>query len=105
MTACIRIYTLMGKENCKTVNSFVLHTEQYSDTVRYILEIVDEAEVIDDINSIVQGGGHSIHIRYVDDDVEAECAMKGCSYCDITGRIETDKPDIKIIRYTGDRLV
>lgn len=114
MTACVRIYTVLGKENFKTVQTFTLHTEHFNSDApeAHFVRFHDartkdgkEAEVIEDINRIVQAGQPcNMHIRYKDDEVEAECRLDGCTYCDKTMRILCKKPEINLIGYTGDRL-
>ena len=97
----------MGKENCKTVDSFSLTTESYSiedDAETHIVTFQDrEAGVIEDINRIIQDGQPcNMHIRYKDSQVEAVCSLDGCTYCEVTGRILCDKPNMKLIGYIDE---
>ena len=111
MAACIRIYTVMGKENCRTVDSFTLHTEHFNSDapeahfVRFHDRDNDgrEAKVIEEIDRIVQGGQPcNMHIRYKDQEVEAVCKLDGCTYCNNTMRILCNKPVLDIISYADD---
>jgi hypothetical protein len=103
MAACVRIYTVMGKENCVTVDSFSLNTWELSknDNLEYSIVFTDSNEdVVTQIDRIVEAGQPcNMHIRYKDDQVEAVCTLNGCKL--INDKIVCDKPDMKIIGWTG----
>ena len=100
MTVCVRIYTSMGKENCKTVDSFSLSTEQYSSTPCHYVTFQSSTDMTE-IERIVEAGQPcNMHIRYEDSEVEGVCTLNGCKL--VNARIHCDKPDFKIITWTGD---
>lgn len=113
MAACVRIYTRLGKEHCKTVDSFTLHTEHVvggtdgtSDTsfVRFHDRDAEgyNTDAAQDIDHIVEAGQPcNIHIRYKDDQVEAVCTLDGVQLND-TGRLVCNKPKLDIIGYVED---
>lgn len=104
MTACVRIYTSMGKENCCTVDTFSITTEHYSGSPTYSIRFIDGIESrVTEIERIVEAGQPcNMHIRYKDSDVESVCTLNGCKLDN--AKIVCDEPDLKIIGYSGDRL-
>lgn len=103
MTACVRIYTTMGKENALAVDSFRLNTwELKGQESEYSIEFQDRVEDrVTEIKRIVEAGQPcNMHIRYKDQDVEAVCTLNGCKLVDAI--ILCDKPDMKIIGYSND---
>lgn len=98
MTACVRIYTLMGKENCLTVDSFAVTTVSNVFTVTFSDR---NEERVTDIERVVEAGQPcNMHIRYKDNEVEGVCTLNGCKLVD--ARILCDKPDMKVIGYSND---
>jgi len=102
MTACVRIYTSMGKENCLSVDTFTLSTEDFAfdhSEINHVVTFSDRDEDrVTEIKRIVEAGQPcNMHIRYKDDTTEAVCTLNGCKLVD--ARILCDKPDMKIIRY------
>jgi len=102
MTAFIRIYTKFGKENVCTLGSFSLVTEQFNldvdPTHALILHDTDAQLVEDTINTVKAGQPCNIHIRFEDDETEAECILDCCTVCDRTNRILCPEPQLKMIR-------
>jgi len=102
MTAFMRIYTQLGKENVRTIYSFSLVAEQYNTDVDpiHVLMLHDtDAKLVEDtINIIREGQPCNIHIRYIDDENEAECTLDCCTVCDRTNRILCPKPKLTMMR-------
>ena len=95
MTACVRIYTAMGKENCITVDSYVV-----SPITKYVTFQDDREETLTQIERIVEAGQPcNMHIRYEDNDVETVCTLDGCKL--VGTQIVCEDHDIKIIGWTG----
>ena len=101
MTACVRIYTLMGKENCLTVDSFSLTTEENSTC---FIDFQDRTEArVTEIERVVESGQPcNMHIRYKDNQVEAVCTLNGCKL--VNARILCDKPDMQLIGSVNDAM-
>ncbi len=105
MSAFVRIYTRMGKENIRHIGSFAIHHEQFdsnADAV-YIVEFIDkDKETVTEIIDLVQSGQPcNIHIRFEDSEIESECILDSCTVCETTNRIQCPDPQIKLIRYNG----
>ena len=96
MAACVRIYTNLGKENCLTVDSYVVGT------VTNIVTFQDDNDVtLSRIERIVEAGQPcNMHIRYADDQVETVCTLNGCKLID--SQIVCEEHDIKILGWTGE---
>lgn len=99
MTACVRIYTVMGKCNCLTVDSLSLNTQEYGDTVIHSVVFQDSNEDrVTEIERIVEAGQPcNMHIQYEDTQIEAVCTLDGCKLVD--AEIHCDKHSMDIIRY------
>ena len=106
MSAFVRIYTRLGKENIRYIGSFAIHHEQFNSSADavHIVEFIDEdKETVTEITSIVQSGQPcNIHIRFEDQDVESECTLDDCTVCETTNRILCSDPKIKLVRYNGN---
>lgn len=89
MSAFIRIYTQLGKENICAVEAFALATDDYSKEGKdpvYTLKLYDtNEENINCIKEIIKEGQPcNIHIRHEEKateegpSIEVECKLEGC---------------------------
>jgi hypothetical protein len=98
MAACVRIYTTMGKENCITVDSYVV--SYISEDISYVTFQDDNDVTLARIKSIVEAGQPcNMHIRYADSDVETVCTLNGCKLVD--SQIVCEEHDLKLLGWTG----
>ena len=97
MTACVRIYTKLGKENCITVDSYVV--SRITEERIYVTFQDDRESTLTQIERIVEAGQPcNMHIRYEDSDVETVCTLDGCKL--VGTQIVCEDHDIKILGYT-----
>ena len=104
MTACVRIYTVMGKENCVSVDSFSVTQyirNELEPSAYHVVEFQDSREdTVTQIERIVEAGQPcNMHIRYEDSDVEAVCTLNGCKLED--SQIVCEEHDLKLLGWTG----
>jgi hypothetical protein len=104
MAACVRIYTQLGKENCITVDSYVVSritANSLGETTSCYVTFQDDREsTLTQIERIVEAGQPcNMHIRYEDSDVETVCTLDGCKL--VGTQIVCEDHDTKIIGWVG----